>query len=59
MKVKNAPLRIYLQVYDDDSGTDVYFNEISHEYTTWCADKINDSDICYIRAGKSKKNNKR
>ncbi len=35
------PERIYLQREDDDA---------SPEETTWCRDKINDSDIEYVRA---------
>ena len=49
--IKNAPKRIYLQVGEDlPKNEDVNFKDLSE--VTWCEDKINDSDICYIRAGK-------
>lgn len=49
--IKNAPKRIYLQVGEDlPKNEDVNFKDLNE--VTWCEDKINDSDICYIRAGK-------
>jgi hypothetical protein len=47
--IKNAPKRIYLQVGDIPTD-DVDFKDL-HE-VSWCEDKINDNDLCYIRAGK-------
>ena len=49
--IKNAPKRIYLQVGEDlPKNENVNFKDLNG--VTWCEDKINDSDICYIRAGK-------
>jgi hypothetical protein len=45
--MKDAPKTIYLQVYDMDDCDDRFD---MHEGVTWCQDKINDSDIEYIRA---------
>ena len=42
----NIPEKIYLQI-EDDGEFDDDFNEIS---TTWCSDKINETDIEYVRA---------
>lgn len=42
---RKPPLRIWLQVPEDWDG-------IPTDDMTWCSDKINDTDICYIRAGK-------
>ena len=47
--IKNAPKRIYLQVGDIPTD-DIDFKDL-HE-VSWCEDKINDNDLCYIRAGK-------
>jgi len=44
---KDAPERIYLQVCDD-SDCDEPFCE--HHDVSWCQDKINNSDVEYIRA---------
>lgn len=44
---KDAPSKIYLQVCDE-SDCDQPFD--SHIEVSWCHDKINDSDIAYIRA---------
>ena len=44
---KSAPEKIYL-VGCDDSDCELSFRE--HDDTTWCADRINDSDVPYIRA---------
>ena len=44
--MKKYPKRIYLQVKNEDGDDAV---EI-----TWCEDKINDTDICYVRAGVEK-----
>jgi hypothetical protein len=44
--VPGSPERIYLQHDPEDTGEP--FNE-AHE-VTWCADKINDTDIEYVRA---------
>lgn len=43
----DAPKLIYLQVCEDDV-CEVPFND--HSEVSWCQDKINDSDIPYIRA---------
>jgi len=47
--MKNTPKRIYLQV-DPKNEKPEDFNELTE--VTWCQDKIFDTDICYIRAGK-------
>jgi hypothetical protein len=47
--IKNAPKRIYLQVGDIPTD-DLDFKDL-HE-VTWCEDKINDNDLCYIRKRK-------
>ena len=46
--MKNTPYRIYLQVGEVEPDDD--FKECAE--VTWCEDKINDNDICYVRAGK-------
>jgi hypothetical protein len=43
--VSEPPKVIYLQFYDDEKP-DV--DTISPGDVTWCADKINDSDIRYV-----------
>lgn len=45
-RVVDAPKRIWLQHDPENDGGP--FNE-AHE-VTWCADKINDNDIEYVRA---------
>lgn len=45
--IKGAPAAIYLQCCDAEH-CEVPFSE--HEGTTWCADKINDLDVEYVRA---------
>lgn len=49
MDNKLAPKIIYLQVYDDIGNP----HDIDEDDggVTWCADKINDSDVAYVRAG--------
>ena len=46
-KHKDAPEIIYLQVCDD-SDCEAAFCD--HHDVSWCQDKINDSDVKYIRA---------
>lgn len=43
----NAPERIYLQI--DPNGTDPT-EEFLIDGATWCQDKINESDVEYVRA---------
>ena len=43
MTIANAPGRIYLQVGDDAEPTPNY------DGCTWCADRINESDVEYVR----------
>ncbi len=45
---KDAPKRIYLQLGPDVVEAGTKFSEY-HE-VTWCADRINEADIEYIRA---------
>lgn len=48
MKMKTKyPKLIYLQVGEQSGDGKFDITEV-----TWCKDKINDNDICYIRAGK-------
>jgi hypothetical protein len=42
--MKNVPEKIYLQITDTHEGDD--FND--HEEVTWCANRINDTDIPFI-----------
>lgn len=44
---KDAPSKIYLQICEE-SNCDQPFD--SHIEVSWCQDKINDSDIPYVRA---------
>lgn len=46
----NAPKLIYLQVCEEN---DCYHSFDVHDDVSWCQDKINDSDIPYIRADTS------
>lgn len=43
MKLKNIPAKIYLQIEGAEEGDD--FDSLHH--VSWCADRINDSDIEY------------
>lgn len=42
--MSSAPSRIYLQVGEDAESLDHYSE------STWCADRINESDVEYVRA---------
>ena len=45
--MKNTPVKIYLQAGEPDES--INFNEIAHDGSvTWCADKIQESDIAYL-----------
>lgn len=46
-QITTAPERIWLQVCDENN-CDKPFN--AHEGVTWCEDKINETDIEYVRA---------
>lgn len=46
--VRKAPKTIYLQVGEDVDD----YDDVSWADATWCIDKINDSDIEYVRADK-------
>ena len=48
-KMKKYPKEIYLQHQPEDEE---YYRKYgtTFESTTWCVDKINDTDIKYIRA---------
>ena len=52
--MKNTPERIYLQIGDEYEIKD--FNEA--EEVSWCADKIYDSDIEYVRVIKRLNNDR-
>lgn len=45
---KDAPKMIWLQVCPDADHCEVSFAD--HEGVTWCQDKVNDSDVAYVRA---------
>jgi hypothetical protein len=47
MPMSEPPNKIYLQFYGDSDIADTALVD-SHD-VTWCADKINDSDIIYVR----------
>lgn len=47
MTDRHPPEAIYLQVLVDDDGKPVY---APGDDITWCRDKINDSDVKYVRA---------
>ena len=42
-KIKNIPKNIYLQVDSDEDNSEIDFKDL--EGITWCADKINDTDL--------------
>lgn len=44
----SAPLRIWLQWYGDGDPKDP--GEVAHSDVTWAADKINKSDVAYVKA---------
>jgi hypothetical protein len=44
---KDAPSKIYLQVCEENDCSQPFD---SHIEVSWCQDKINDSDISYVRA---------
>lgn len=48
MTPKDAPKRIYLQLGPDKPERDDKFSDYAE--VTWCAEKINDFDVEYIRA---------
>jgi len=43
--IKNIPKNIYLQVDMDGDTSEVEFKDLSD--VSWCADKINDTDLKY------------
>lgn len=43
--MKNAPKHIYLQYFDEDGEPLTG----SGDGVTWCEDKINDTDVKYVR----------
>ena len=45
---KQIPERIYLQVHEDD----VWAKDLHIGETTWCVDKINDTDVEYVLASR-------
>lgn len=44
-EIKNAPKKIYLQI-DDDGERPEDFDAL--DGVTWCEDRLNDSDLCYV-----------
>lgn len=49
---KNVPTKIFLQIGDDgDLPEDWDFKDSDVEYVTWCANRINETDIEYVLAG--------
>ena len=51
--MKNIPKRIFLNLGEIEHSGVKDFNELSE--VTWCADRIFDSDIEYVRVTKTKK----
>lgn len=51
--MRNIPQKIYLQIAEAKQKDDIDFNELAE--VSWCADKINDSDIVYYLPKKRKK----
>jgi len=47
--MENIPEKIYLQICEDADETITDFNELYQEDITWCADRIHDNDIEYVR----------
>lgn len=43
-----TPEKIYLQLQEEQEGEDVAFESLGE--CTWCADRIFDSDVEYVRA---------
>lgn len=49
-KIKNVPDKIYLQITKDEiESSNNDFNNLNTKYITCCKDRINDTDIEYIR----------
>jgi hypothetical protein len=49
-RVVNTPERIWLQVGCDDEVGEIEWKELSHSDVSWCAQKIDNTDIEYVRA---------
>ncbi|MEO7048881.1 MAG: hypothetical protein ABI091_26500 [Ferruginibacter sp.] len=47
--MKNIPKKLYLQI-GDEVLPDENFNNLEHEYVTWCSTKCFDNDIEYVKA---------
>lgn len=43
--MKNIPKKLYLQIGEDTTSKD--FNDLDHEYVTWCSDRTDKTDIEY------------
>jgi SpoVK/Ycf46/Vps4 family AAA+-type ATPase len=49
-RITNAPERIWLQVGCDDEVGEIDWKELSHAEVSWCSEKIDNTDIEYVRA---------
>lgn len=49
-RIVNAPERIWLQVGCDDEVGEIDWKELSHPDVSWCAERIDNTDIEYVRA---------
>ena len=49
-RIANAPERIWLQTGCDDEVGETDWKELAHEEVSWCAERIDNTDIAYIRA---------
>ncbi len=48
--MKNIPNRIYLQIGEDSTQDDDFEKIALDGSVSWCSDRVNDSDIEYVRA---------
>jgi len=47
--MKNIPTKLFLVIGEDvENETD--FNDLDHEYVSWCENKINENDVEYVLA---------
>lgn len=56
--MKNVPKKIYLNI-DDDASETSDFNGLFSEAVTWSEDRVNDSDVEFVRVNDDKLQNVR